>query len=154
MRLLVLIAGLALAVTTLAEEKPRHKSVAKELDKSSPVMANEAPSDDPAEATEAREKMDKEKNKSKTRAKDYNSSRSNTSSLMETEKTETDDPVKNRHSERNKGQQGDEASGGKRKGGTDYNSSRSNNVNAAEDDIDDDDDDEGNDPAIRKNPDK
>jgi hypothetical protein len=75
MRLLILLAGLVLVSTVMAEEKP--KTIAKQLDKSSPVMmATDAPSD---------ESNDKENDdESKTRAQDYNSSRSNTTSRAET----------------------------------------------------------------------
>ena len=53
MRYLILIASLALATNVLADEKP--KSVAKELDKSSPQLM----STDTSEAADAKEKQNK-----------------------------------------------------------------------------------------------
>lgn len=178
MRLLVLITGLALAVTAMAEDKPKPKSVAKEIDKSTPILANEAPPEDTTEAADAKEKQDK----SKSRAQDYNSSRSNTDGVMpggpdrdlgkETrcsmESVDNDcdgvvdkaldddsdgDSIDTRDNNgvpadsRDKGQRGDEASGGKRSAG-DYNSSRSNNINGEADK------DDGDDPVVRKKPGK
>ena len=80
MRYLILIASLALATNVLADEKP--KSVAKELDKSSPQLM----STDTSEAADAKEKQ----NKSKARAQDYNSSRSNTTAAREQKEDDLD----------------------------------------------------------------
>ena len=74
MRLLILLAGLALASAVMADEKP--KTIAKQLDKSSPVMMT---SDAPSDESDAKENSDS----SKTRAQDYNSSRSNTTTAIE-----------------------------------------------------------------------
>ena len=77
MRYLILLASLTLGASALAEENP--KSVAKELDKSSPqLMSADAPADS-SEATDAKEKH----NKTKGRAQDYISSRSNTTAVRE-----------------------------------------------------------------------
>lgn len=74
MRYLIVIAGLALAANALAEEKA--ESVAKELDKSSPQLVSAETPSDSTGAADAKEKH----NTSKSRAQDYNSSRSNNSS--------------------------------------------------------------------------
>jgi hypothetical protein len=122
MRVLVLIVSLALAAGAMAEDKkPKPKTTVKQLDKSSPmIMSTENPGDS-AEAADAKEKA----NRTKTRAQDYNSSRSNTTSLMGGPESDATDPGMGRSSMRNKGQQGDQASGGRRQGG-DYNGTRSN----------------------------
>lgn len=128
MRTLVLIVCLALAAGAMAEEKPKPRTVVKQVDKSSPALASTDDSADAAEAMDAKEKA----NKTKTRAQDYNSSRSNTTMVAGEPETDKADLGKGSSDERNKGQRGDEASGGKRKGGNkkagarDYNSSRSN----------------------------
>jgi hypothetical protein len=77
MRLLILIASLVLAGNVLAGDKT--ESPIKELDKSSPrlVPADDAPG--LATAADAKEKA----NKTKGRAQDYNSSRSNNSSALQ-----------------------------------------------------------------------
>lgn len=73
MRSVVLIVCLALAAGAMAEEKPKPRTVVKQIDKSSPALAATDDSGDAAEATDAKEKANK------TRAQDYNSSRSNIS---------------------------------------------------------------------------
>ena len=76
MRLLILMAGVLLATGALADDKPKKVTVTKELDKSSPQLSAVAnPSDD----SDAKENDDQ----SKTRAQDYNSSRSNTTTAIE-----------------------------------------------------------------------
>lgn len=76
MRSPVLIVCLALAAGAVAEEKSKPKAVVKPVDESSPAMAqtDSENTDETAIAADAREKT----NKAKTRAQDYNSSRSNT----------------------------------------------------------------------------
>ncbi len=119
MRLLVLIVSLTLAAGAMAEEKPKPKSTVKQLDKSSPMLApTDSGNDDSGQADNP------------TRAQDYNSSRSNTTTLREGPELDGDNAGKGdkgRAAERSKGQQGDIASSGKRRAGAqDYNSSRSN----------------------------
>ena len=89
MRYLIMIASLALAANALADEKPR--SVARELDKSSPqLMSADAPSGT-TDAAVAREEQDKSKqDQPKSRAQDYNSSRSNTTALREDKQGDLD----------------------------------------------------------------
>ena len=81
MRVLVLIVGLALACSALADDKRKHKpvTVTKPVDKATPLMSSGNPGNpsDSATAADAKEKA----NRTKTRAQDYNSSRSNTTSL-------------------------------------------------------------------------
>ncbi len=88
MRILVLILSLVLAAGAVADDEKKHKphSVAKELDKSSPLLApgGSGTAGGPTEAADAKERHNRSKGRS---------------------------------SERNKGQQGDLASGGKRRGG-------------------------------------
>ena len=74
MRLLILLAGLVLATAVVADEKPR--TITKQLDKSSPVMMT---TDAPSDESDDKENADQ----SKTRAQDYNSSRSNTTMAIE-----------------------------------------------------------------------
>jgi hypothetical protein len=131
MRVLVLIVSLALAAGAMADDKkPKPKSTVKQLDKSSPMLmsGDSGNPDDSATAADAREKA----NRTKTRAQDYNSSRSNTTSLRGGPESDASDSGMGRSSERNKGQQGDRASGGKRQGG-DYNGTRSNRSAAGRD---------------------
>ena len=121
MRSVVLIVCLALAAGAMAEEKPKPRSVVKQIDKSSPALAATDDSGDATESTDAKEKANK------TRAQDYNSSRSNTTSLAGNPETDASDFGMSRASQRNKGQRGDEASDGQRQSrAQDYNSSRSN----------------------------
>ena len=75
MRLLILLAGLVLATAVIADEKPT--TITKQLDKSSPVMMT---TDAPSDESDDKENADQ----SKTRAQDYNSSRSNTTSRADT----------------------------------------------------------------------
>ena len=144
MRYLILIASLALATNVLADEKP--KSVAKELDKSSPQLM----STDTSEAVDAKEKQ----NKSKARAQDYNSSRSNTTTAADP----GEDGVVHRDIAARKAEASDfglsratEASEGKVRA-QDYNSSRSNTTAAREQKEDDLDRDK--DTVVRKKPGK
>jgi hypothetical protein len=123
MRSVVLIVCLVLAAGAMAEEKPKPRTVVKPVDKSSPVLAATDSSGDTAEAADAKEKA----NKTKTRAQDYNSSRSNTTSLAGNPESDASDFGMSRAAKRNKGQRGDEASSGQRQSrAQDYNSSRSN----------------------------
>ena len=129
MRSVVLFVCLALAAGAMAEEKPKPRTVIKQIDKSSPVLAATDSSGDAAEAVDAKEKA----NKTKTRAQDYNSSRSNTTTAVGKPEMDKDKVGKDHADKRNKGQRGDEASGGKREGESraqDYNSSRSNTSSA------------------------
>jgi hypothetical protein len=71
MRLVVLFVSLALVAGAMAEDKPKPKSTVKQLDKSSPLMTSGNAGDDSADQTE-----------NQTRAQDYNSSRSNTTSAV------------------------------------------------------------------------
>jgi hypothetical protein len=159
MRYLILLASLALAANALADEKPR--SVAKELDKSSPQLVSaDAPSDSTA-SVDAREKH----NKAKSRAQDYNSSRSNTTAAADLQEGETDkEGVVHRDIAARKAQarevgirRATEASDGKVRA-QDYNSSRSNTTAAREEkegDLDRDGDGDGdNDTVVRKKPGK
>ena len=84
MRLLILVASLALAGNVVADDTAA--SSTKELDKSSPrlISADDAPG--LATAADAREKADKPK----SRAQDYNSSRSNNSSALHDKVDDTD----------------------------------------------------------------
>lgn len=161
MRHLILIASLALAANTLADEKPG--SATRELDKSSPqLMSADAP-----EVADAKEKQ----KKSKGRAQDYNSSRSNTTSAADRH----EDGVVHRDIAARKAEASDyglsratEASEGKVRA-QDYNSSRSNTTAAREEkegDLDrdgradilacrdgaDEDCDDGDDRGVRKKP--
>jgi hypothetical protein len=146
MRYLILIASLALAANALADEKP--KSVAKELDKSSPqLMSTDAP-----EAADATEKQ----NTSKTRAQDYNSSRSNTTAAVD----QAEDGVVHRDIATRKADashsglsRATEASEGKVRA-QDYNSSRSNTTAAREEKEGDLDRDGDKDTVVRKKPGK
>ena len=118
MRLLILLAGLALASAVMADEKP--KTIAKQLDKSSPVMMT---SDAPSDESDAKENSDS----SKTRAQDYNSSRSNTTSRADT--------VNARDFAASRGEPAPKSNATRAQ---DYNSSRSNTTTAIE--LDDDSD--------------
>ena len=138
MRLLVLVISLALAAGAMAEGKPKPKSTAKQLDKATPILATTADDGDADNAGDTSEAADaKEKaNKTKTRAQDYNSSRSNTTALKGGPESDTGNLGRSRSAERNKGQQGDIASEGKRRGkAQDYNSSRSNISTAVGNDL-------------------
>jgi len=73
MRSLIVIAGLILATGAFAEDKPKPIKVTKPVDKSTPVLMTTDGSSDSAQATDAKEMH----NRSKSRAQDYNSSRSN-----------------------------------------------------------------------------
>jgi hypothetical protein len=98
MRATLLIALLALAATAAAEDKPKKpKTIVKPVDKSSPVLMQAGGGND-----ETHTEMPQ------SRAKDYNSSRSNTSSRMQN------------------------------KDGADYNSSRSNKTHIVDPDSDGD----------------
>ncbi len=179
MRLLVLIASLALAMTALAEDKKKPPTLTKQVDKSSPMLMSDSDNSD-STGDDAKS--------APTRAQDYNSSRSNTTSRSGVA------------ADRNQGQQGESASNGKRSGGVvhrdvatrnmgaadldndgrndaacrdgvdddcdgvvdagnrgttarDYNSSRSNNINGAVD-PDSDGDSLGDDRHVRKKPGK
>jgi hypothetical protein len=61
MRLMIVIAGLLLAANAMAEEKPKNVTVAKELDKSSPILMSTESSGDSTEATRAKENFDRSK---------------------------------------------------------------------------------------------
>ena len=116
MRVLVLIVSLALAAGAVAEDKkPKPRSTIKQLDKSSPMLMSDDSGnpDDSATAADAKEKA----NRTKTRAQDYNSSRSNTTSLRGSPESDATDSGMGRSTERNKGQQGDMVSGDKRQSG-------------------------------------
>ncbi len=117
MRVLLLFLSLALAAGALADDKRKHKpvSVTKEIDKATPLMTqdNTGGPGDSATAADAKEKA----NKTKSRAQDYNSSRSNTTSLMGGPQGDATDFGLSRSSERSEGQQGDSASDGKRSAG-------------------------------------
>jgi len=129
MRYLILLASLALAASALAEEKP--KNVARELDKSSPQLMSANTPSDSTEASDAKEKH----NKTKGRAQDYNSSRSNNSSAAAPHEGD----VVHRDIAARKAEASDfgmsratEASEGKVRA-QDYNSSRSNTTAVRED---------------------
>lgn len=149
MRYLILITGLALAANALAEEKPR--SVAKELDKSSPQLISADAASDASEATEAKQDT------SKSRAQDYNSSRSNISTATEL----PEEDVVHRDAASRKAEARDfgmsratEASEGKVRA-QDYNSSRSNTTMARDDNQGElDPDDDADDTVERKKPGK
>lgn len=114
MRVLLLIVFVALAGLASAEEKPKKPvSVIKEVDKATPVLM-QAQADD--EDTD---------NVPQTRARDHNSSRSNTTSLIAPAK------ARDYNSSRSNNESTKAAS-------IDYNSSRSNNVNGAASDDDQD----------------
>ena len=61
MRGMIVIAGLLLAVNAMAEEKPKNVTVAKELDKSSPILMSTGSTDDSTEETRAKENFDRSK---------------------------------------------------------------------------------------------
>ena len=118
MRAILLIALVALAGTAAAEDTPKKpKSVVKPLDKSSPVLMQSQGGNDETHTE-----------RPKSKARDYNSSRSNTTSLM------ADKEGGDYNSSRsNKTHTPSRATAG------DYNSSRSNNVNGVVDPDSDDD---------------
>jgi hypothetical protein len=121
MRATLLIAILALAITASAEEKPRPK-ITKDIDKSTPILMQSQGGND-----ETHTEMPQ------TRAKDYNSSRSNTSSLMP--EKDGGDYNSSRSNKTHTPARANNNGGGKRPG-TDYNSSRSNNSGIVDPDND------------------
>jgi len=147
MRYLILMASLALAGTTLADEKP--KSVIKPLDKSSPVLMEAAPPNDSSEALHAEGVVHRDVASRSAEVTDFgmsrttdtrapafnqNTSRSNNSRLAApAEGADYNSSRSNKtHAPASSGDGGSSASGDTR--AQDYNSSRSNTTTLREDD--------------------
>lgn len=129
MRALLVIALIAMVGTAAAEEKPKVK-ITKEIDKATPILMSIHEDDgDPNEAPAAK-------------AQDYNSSRSNTTSVMSTEKSaaprtarpgKPSSPKGTRAQDYNSSRSNNINAANPDSTSTDYNSSRSNNINGAVD---------------------
>ncbi len=86
MRILVFLAGMLLISGVIADDES--KPLAKRIDKSTPVLMTEPPSDEP-EASKAQDYNSSRSNTTsrvdETRAQDYNSSRSNNINALDTD---------------------------------------------------------------------